>query len=110
MSRGILSEVIRFVDITGDVGPKCVKSKLWRRQRDKVLRMALTAHLATAYQDEQDTGACEGSWENEICEQETHFGTDLSGTRTELLKKRLRDTSKSSTEKTNDDNVVRLKV
>ena len=110
MYRGILSEVIRFVDITRDVSPKCVKSKLWRRQRDKALRVAMTAHLATAYQDEQDTGACEGSWENEICEQETHCGTDLNGTRTELLKRRLHDTSKSSTVKTNADNVVRFKV
>jgi len=68
MSRGILSEVIRLVDITGDVSPKCVKSKLWRRQRDKVLRVALSAHLATAYQDEDNQEACGVSWENEPCE------------------------------------------
>ena len=64
-----LSDLALFIGYTERVAPKAVKSRKWREHRDKALESVCRA--ASKAELWQNLGACEGSLEDELCQEET---------------------------------------
>ena len=89
--------------------PSLRRSGLWKNKTLQAMKAGKRAELALRYQDEQDTGADDGPWEDEECDQGTQFGQGMNVTRIKRLQTRLAATCESSTEKTKTASVTVLK-
>jgi len=66
--------------------PKKLRDAHWERMKSRLIMAASAANLAMYREDSDNEGACEGSLEEELCEEPTTY-KDMKSTLDELLAK-----------------------